>query len=69
MGPSPVVRSPVHRNASLEWTMHQAIDLKNKFATMADDARKQLDELERQEDDMQADQDGDNEGLQADPNG
>ena len=43
--------------------MNQAIDLKKKFATMADDARKQLDELERQEDDMQADQGGDNEGM------
>ena len=49
--------------------MHQAIDLKNKFATMADDARKQLDELERQEDDIQADPNGDNEGMQADPKG
>ena len=49
VGPSPVVHSPVHRNASLEWTMHQAIDLKNKFATMADDARRQLDELAGQQ--------------------
>ena len=34
--------------------MNQAIDLKTKLATMAGDGRKQLDELERQEDDIQA---------------
>ena len=51
------------RISSFKWAMNQAIDLKKKFATMVEDARKKLDELEGHEFDVQANAEGGNEGI------
>ena len=51
------------RISSFKWAMNQAIDLEKKFATMAEDARKKLDELEGHEFDVQANAEGGNEGI------